>query len=597
MPGESPGTILSLNFFVHGDTKRDVDVVRISPNATISDLVHAIQEVYLKGRKGDHIQVDVVFKIDVILDEVVSVQLPEVDSCLPRIDLVSDHWSGDPKRVRGKVEILVKVASRKKAAMSIPGSLDLKSSADIDSSSNLLVDIVNKKLVELSSKQNKYRDEIHRGPTPSAVSKASVFHDQQHWDSTPIYNGRPREKQGLPLEIYHPVFHAFAAYTRNATIPSSSDLYSMELLLSCAQNTYKDKDKRISAIKNHLESLLDHVLTIEDANWCKADGVIKTKSLAAMEGRKAYALIMEVKNKIGTSDADPSIPGAESYAHYWSNITLDGIREQSCSVYVEQVVVHPLTDFLWLGHQAHESDRLGQVTRIFRALREGIKSLDRYYESLPKQQQPMMARFFPYINWFHRPDGQEVVFDYFEVLATCPVRPVFRARIRSKPEELVVVKFVRDYNSTAHRMLAEKRLAPRLLYDSVDPLDCGLRMIVMESMEAPDLYMYLKDRSTNNRTLEIQAVRTDVVSALSLLHTEGLVFGDLRKPNVLITKKEQGVGGMLIDFDWCAGHKKGRYPVSLNETNNTWAEGVTRGGLMEKKHDEYMLTVLFEPER
>ncbi|KAG9125124.1 hypothetical protein FRC07_008900 [Ceratobasidium sp. 392] len=613
MPVGSLDTRLDfLNYFVHGDTILDVDVVRYFPNEAISDLIRSIQAAYFDGRRGDRIRVDGIFKINTILDEVVSVQLPPVDTCLSRIDLVSDHWSDGLDRK--KVHILVKIASREPTTRSISGPPNLESSIGNNLSSDLSVDRIDQKLAELSLKQSRSKSEINKGPTPSAISKASVFHDQQHRDYTPIYNGRPCDKQGLPLQIYHPVFHAFTVCVQSAITPSSSDLRAVDQLLGRAQDTYKFEHERISAINDHLGSLLGRSINMEDTNRCKADGVIKSQAPATLNGDKGYLLIMEVKNEIGTGDADPSIQGAESFARYWSSQFLDRIREKSCcpsfilaiagpwmcilgAVYVEQIVVHPLTDFIWLGRQVHESERLCQIARTFCALREGIESLEKYYGSLFTLQ-PTTARFFPCINQFRHPDGHDVVLDYFEVLATNPVRPVFRARIRAEPDELVVVKFVRDYNSVAHRMLADKRLAPRLLHDSIQALDCGLRMIVMESIEAPDLHTYLKvNRPTERRALEICAVEGDLKLALSLLHAQELVFGDLRKPNVLVTKKEHGVGGMLIDFDWCAGHMNGRYPASLNETGNTWAGGVTRGGLMAKEHDEYMLGVLFEPEQ
>ncbi|KAF8594309.1 hypothetical protein BDV93DRAFT_565555, partial [Ceratobasidium sp. AG-I] len=48
----------------------------------------------------------------------------------------------------------------------------------------------------------------------------------------------------------------------------------------------------------------------------QADGVIK----AGKAGYKGYSVILELKNEIGSSESDPSIQAAQSYAMYWSEM-------------------------------------------------------------------------------------------------------------------------------------------------------------------------------------------------------------------------------------------------------------------------------------
>ncbi|QRV96607.1 kinase domain protein [Ceratobasidium sp. AG-Ba] len=595
MTDNVPKKLIDLSFFVYGDPAYDVNILSISPDTNIRQLMKEIEtaDASLRNRV---IKVERIFKLDVQPVELGNTRLPEDAANLLVNQPISKYWPEDLVN-DGSIHILVK-----------------RSSQDALPSSSPQVDTIEEKLRELSLKQKERQTTINNGPTPSAVSKPSAFYQKQRHDKTAINNGRPRERQGQPLEIYHPAFHDFKTHIRSTSDPSPDDLQTMEFLLSESQDIYLNDGQRASAIGDYLEVLLGRQISVHRTNGCVSDGVIRTPPCVGANARRAYLLIMEVRNEVGTCDSDPSIQGAESYARYWSDGTLDTVRKTSCcpsfilaiagpwmcilgAVYLDKIVVHPLTDMMWMGRQVHEIDRLCQLTRTFCALRDGIKNLAQYYEDLPKQYEEVPGRFFPYNNRFHRPDGADVLFDYYEVLAESPVRPIFRARTRGTPEQLIVVKFVHDYNSTAHHLLAEKGLAPKLLYDSFNLLDCGFRMVVMESIDAPNLFTYLKNNPTDHLASDMQAIQADLSSALSLLHSENMVFGDLRKPNVLVVQKEQGVGGMLVDFDWCSTHGEGRYPLSLNSTVNVWADGVTRGGIMHKKHDEYMFTMLFEENR
>jgi hypothetical protein len=113
-------------------------------------------------------------------------------------------------------------------------------------------------------------------------------------------------------------------------------------------------------------------------------------------------------------------------------------------------------------------------------------------------------------------------------------------------------------------------------------------------------------------------VLDDVKTAINILHEQGLVFGDLREPNILIyhpivyppplSTSNQASGStqqsttldvtssgqigalraMLIDFDWCGEHDVDRYPVILNQ-QITWPQEVEHGARMAKEHDLVML--------
>jgi len=70
------------------------------------------------------------------------------------------------------------------------------------------------------------------------------------------------------------------------------------------------------------------------------------------------------------------------------------------------------------------------------------------------------------------------------------------------------------------------------------------------------------------------------------LHQADYVFGDLRGPNVMITKNNEV---MFIDFDMVGKHGESTYPIMMSPSIQ-WADGVADGlCVMLKEHDLEML--------
>lgn len=143
------------------------------------------------------------------------------------------------------------------------------------------------------------------------------------------------------------------------------------------------------------------------------------------------------------------------------------------------------------------------------------------------------------------------------------------------------VKFVQQYNVTAHKLLAKIALAPQLLHCS-EVANGQFRMVVMDFVEGETAY---------ERFGATQKVADPIVEqvkrAIDELHQNPLVFGDLRRPNVVIMKDGKA---KLVDFDWCGEDGKGRYPPTLNDPSSiNWHADVKRDGIMSKVHDEHMI--------
>ncbi|ETW76127.1 hypothetical protein HETIRDRAFT_455690 [Heterobasidion irregulare TC 32-1] len=127
----------------------------------------------------------------------------------------------------------------------------------------------------------------------------------------------------------------------------------------------------------------------------------------------------------------------------------------------------------------------------------------------------------------------------------------------------------------------------------------GLTMVVMDRIEGQNAFSrfgksYPQDSDSPSEVedLSFNKVKVDVKKAVDLLHSSNLVFGDLRRPNIMVVRRPgtgdslEYDGGMLIDFDWAGPVGQTKYPSVINDSGEIdWAEGVKAGTLIEKHHD------------
>ncbi|CCA72723.1 hypothetical protein PIIN_06660 [Serendipita indica DSM 11827] len=82
-----------------------------------------------------------------------------------------------------------------------------------------------------------------------------------------------------------------------------------------------------------------------------------------------------------------------------------------------------------------------------------------------------------------------------------------------------------------------------------------------------------------------------VREAKELLHEHDYVFGDLGRGNIL--KPRDGIGVVLIDFDWCRKEGEKRYPLSINADSSCgWHLDAGPGARMLKAHDKHLFALL-----
>ncbi|KAF8153399.1 hypothetical protein B0H34DRAFT_723389 [Crassisporium funariophilum] len=143
----------------------------------------------------------------------------------------------------------------------------------------------------------------------------------------------------------------------------------------------------------------------------------------------------------------------------------------------------------------------------------------------------------------------------------------------------VIVKFTARYNEVAHRLLADADLAPKLHF--CERVIGDLYMVVMDRVDGTSVWQLQEDNKPVPAT-----VWKDINEAVRILHAEGIVFGDLRDPNILYLASE--ARAMLVDFDWPGKDGECRYPATLNPSN-AWPRDVLPYSIMRKAHDTWQL--------
>ena len=266
----------------------------------------------------------------------------------------------------------------------------------------------------------------------------------------------------------------------------------------------------------------------------------------------------------------------------------------------------------------HSERNLLRLTRAFAATRRVIADLQKFYQpSLPAPggiarlfpsplPVPTYTGFVPSLTFTHRISrlGEIVWLPEDEATHQSGIYLATMARTRSTDEDSraisssadaladsseVVVKFTARYNPEAHRLVATWGLAPML--HACVPVCGGLFMVVMDRVHGE-----MAVEAVARGELLPYDIYKDIRDAIALLHSNDLVFGDLRIQNIMVVPAGSGpdsdarARGMLIDIDWVGTHGVGRYPASLDNGLADWmSSGIQRYGTMDKAQDLVML--------
>jgi len=463
------------------------------------------------------------------------------------------------------------------------------------------LDAYNRKIKKaLNDRINK----LSPGPSPSEIVASpekllGVFGGNE----PDIYLGRPG---GAPAVLFSPPLATLQQRLDDLEQVEVSRLEVVDLAgpyFHCAVKFYRNEEAREDSIKKFINSAIGRT-----GDWgrfidCAAS---KIKPDGCWWHDEFIIMFLELKNSLGLG-GDALYQGIIDFSKILSRdkykpfrehcnfpIVLVGISgnrlEISVAVCVGPIYVTKLL-ILDLSLGFHASDNIIHLARIFGALSRCREDLESYYKGVTTSAYPKLSCLFPnptpvdtsnalpkltYRQFLSRA-GQPT-----STLVDLNATTAMYIAVLDDTSEDVIVKFTAHYNDAAQRLLAEAGLAPKLHF--CGRVVGGLYMIVMERVDGTSVWQLQQDNSV------IPAiVATKVEEAVRLLHSEDIVFGDLRTNNIIYVASQDRV--VLVDFDWPGKDREARYPVTLNphEAGKSWQEDVSPYGIMRKAHDLWQL--------
>ncbi|KAI0290182.1 hypothetical protein B0F90DRAFT_1942899 [Multifurca ochricompacta] len=255
-------------------------------------------------------------------------------------------------------------------------------------------------------------------------------------------------------------------------------------------------------------------------------------------------------------------------------------------------VAEAFMDFIYLGGA---KEQIVTLSWIFAAVAHALDMLKEYYHCLKLNPGP------PNVNWlFPQPTYttnrhlQEIptILSQFDYEGREPDNYQCSLFVATYNDCPVLIKFCQAYHGNAHRIVADAGYAPQLFF--CERLQGGVIIIIMELVDGRDAFHHFGSTKTIPSDL-----LDDVKAAISKLHAANLVFGDMRRPNILVKKeidRSQEIDrlrALLIGFEWVGEAGQARYPPLLNDSGEiAWAEGIRPHGLMRKQHDLDMIDLL-----
>jgi serine/threonine protein kinase len=436
---------------------------------------------------------------------------------------------------------------------------------------------------------------IKQYPSPSSLALIGWMREHQVKEQEFLI-GRPYNCVGIPLVLYNSIFSDFKRDYENEELTMNKEHYQWTFkMIKLMADFYANENCRQQKFHKRIRKLLG-----KDVNVVQLDDKTSNDGVLTLDFHSFTVLLglTEIKNEIGTGKCDPTTQAAVSYAKFYTqqkyNKLLKGCNLPCfiialtgpwiCvlgAVYVEKPVIEPLTAFEPLIF-TNDKTHVEKIARLFRALRLGSDNLKNYYNSLPyttlNNADPQ--RFCPYL---HKADN---VGEFFYTNKLFDDKLLWKAETKEGGQQ-IVVKYTRRYNKDAHKLCSEIRKAPRLLH--VDMMTCGFYYVVMEYVEGQRLC----DCDDLKYSVYDKIIK-DVEEAVLLLHSNNIVFADLRDSNILVIRDEnEEYHGVLVDFDWAGMNNVDSYPSFMNPDIN-WPAGAQDKMLLKKEHDMYLLNCLKE---
>ncbi|KAJ3478245.1 hypothetical protein NLI96_g9900 [Meripilus lineatus] len=451
-------------------------------------------------------------------------------------------------------------------------------------------------------------------PTPSSACKPSSYLTNQRSEYALLdgrEGGHPSDRSTManPIELYHPAFALFRSIVEDSESKVPDDLVrETAKLRRHLSNVESEEDPRHDVIEASFPNLFQTPFRIS----VNAD----SPDLAALCPTglidEAALCVVDIKAELGDS-GDPALRGSFQYRQFWLQEKPQSVHNAACpsfivgvagpwlvvlgAVFTDGVIVQRLSDYMWLGCSRVLDDRNMVITRTLYALRCALKALKTYYQDLEFTHEILnRQRFFPFVTLYIDPETkEEVKFNFVDKMQHDQTCVTFLA-IRERDAQRIVVKFAARYGKQGKctSIWRKKQLAPALLYCGPVVQGSGgfgdLRMVVMDYIDGQTLFRIYKGQDLPNSVFD------KIQESLDILHDGGYVFGDLRRPNVMLMNGEGPLESRIrfIDFDWAGKEGEVRYPLNLSSRIEKVAK-VMEWEIVQREHEDRLLEAMKGP--
>ena len=427
-------------------------------------------------------------------------------------------------------------------------------------------------------------------------SSASKFAHPDSWkraqselNNSELLCHRPANRYGTHVSLHVKAFDNFLTNCQEVQI-DIKDSTLVHCLASSCSDGFEDEESKVDNFVRWLRMYLNQQLVqrtyqTRSKKPCCCDVCV----MYQFKGDAFDLLIAEFKNETHGNSSDAYMQLVSYYLFNLTNVKGAAIQFCKCPCFLmeicgcyftiygalqdgESILIDPLVTSSFL-YRNNDKPSVVRLARMFKALKLGLEDLKTYYSfQLNNESNEASLLKFPFSC-----DCNGLEFSYIKRIH----KEVYLAHAKVE-NKAVVVKFVEQYGTEAHKLCAEYGYAPNLIAGPVK-VTSRYSIIVMEYLEnAVTLYEFYKGHTDLKKDLYQGCCRI-----LKALHDNNFCHGDFRSSNILVLPPNNTV--YVVDFDWAGKKDTSCYPTFMNHLQLTWPPMAKDGKPLCCDHDNYWL--------
>ena len=356
---------------------------------------------------------------------------------------------------------------------------------------------------------------------------------------------------GDDVTLYYQGFQRFIDKCNNDEFkPSQRDFYFAQTTCAEMSSYYSEEKDRENAFAKTIAQFLkldDQKVDIvqSESGQKVADIVIGSNS----------SVIIEVKNESGQGGGSDS--HSQVIAYYIQ--TFDDRKPLQCpapaylielvgpqltisgAVFGRYVFVDKLIDPVWLVMQHNEEAKF-KIARIFRALREAIGEIQKYYAGEgPRVIPPRFPAYQPF---------NECPIQYVKAIKSHTYEGILTY---SNEQVNVIIKFVKQYSCEAHQFMHIKGYAPELIFHAEGVNGTRYKAIVTKKINFSHRGYNISEDDKNDYHHKLN-------TALTTFKKGGYVFGNLLAKHIGYDENTKKI--YILNYRWVMKQGDTKYPFS-----------------------------------